>query len=74
MHAYSALIEAPREFPDEGRLAARDQRYAGQSSVVLRSYKLPPTITYEALHDALKAGGFVIYAGQGDLSKTLFRV
>jgi len=26
------------------------------------------------LHDELKAGGFVIYAGQGDLSKTLFRI
>jgi aspartate aminotransferase-like enzyme len=24
--------------------------------------------------DALKADGFVIYAGQGDLSKTLFRI
>jgi 2-aminoethylphosphonate-pyruvate transaminase len=26
------------------------------------------------LHDALKADGFVIYAGQGDLSRTLFRI
>ena len=45
-----------------------------QSSVVLRSYKLPAGITYATLHDALKAQGFVIYAGQGDLSKTLFRI
>jgi 2-aminoethylphosphonate-pyruvate transaminase len=29
---------------------------------------------YSKLHDALKAEGFVIYAGQGDLSKTLFRI
>jgi 2-aminoethylphosphonate-pyruvate transaminase len=25
-------------------------------------------------HDALKAKGFVIYAGQGPLSKTFFRI
>ena len=27
-----------------------------------------------ALHDVLKSNGFVIYAGQGRLSKTLFRI
>jgi 2-aminoethylphosphonate-pyruvate transaminase len=95
VHAYYALVEALREFAEEGGLAVRQQRYAalaeqvrtglaalgidgvipaGQSSVVLRSYKLPPRITYAALHDFLKTGGFVIYAGQGDLSKSLFRV
>jgi 2-aminoethylphosphonate-pyruvate transaminase len=26
------------------------------------------------LHDALKAEGFVIYAGQGNLAKSLFRI
>jgi 2-aminoethylphosphonate-pyruvate transaminase len=45
-----------------------------ESSVVLRSYKLPVNRTYEQLHDALKAQGFVIYAGQGNLSKSLFRI
>jgi 2-aminoethylphosphonate-pyruvate transaminase len=45
-----------------------------ESSVVLRAYHLPQGIGYPALHDALKAGGFVIYAGQGDLSRTLFRI
>ena len=45
-----------------------------ESSVVLRSYRLPAGLTYDRLHDSLKADGFVIYAGQGDLSKTLFRV
>jgi 2-aminoethylphosphonate-pyruvate transaminase len=45
-----------------------------QSSVVLRSYNLPAGTPYSRLHDALKAEGFVIYAGQGDLSKTLFRI
>ncbi|MDN7429246.1 MULTISPECIES: 2-aminoethylphosphonate aminotransferase [unclassified Burkholderia] len=46
----------------------------GASSVVLRAYRLPPGVTYEALHDGLKARGFVIYAGQGGLSKELFRI
>ncbi len=45
-----------------------------QSSVVLRSYRLPTGSTYQRLHDHLKASGFVIYAGQGDLSQTLFRI
>ena len=29
---------------------------------------------YEQVHDALKARGFVIYAGQGELRKTIFRI
>ena len=45
-----------------------------ESSVVLHAYRLPPGPTYAALHDALKAQGSVIYAGQGDLSMTLFRI
>ncbi|TGN93567.1 2-aminoethylphosphonate aminotransferase [Burkholderia sp. USMB20] len=46
----------------------------GASSVVLRAYRLPQGVTYETLHDGLKARGFVIYAGQGGLSKELFRI
>ena len=45
-----------------------------ESSVVLHAYRLPAGIGYAALHDGLKAEGFVIYAGQGGLSKTLFRI
>jgi 2-aminoethylphosphonate-pyruvate transaminase len=95
VHAYYALVEALREFAEEGGRAARYKRYAAlaeqvrtglarlgiepvvapeQSSVVLRSYKLPPGMSYTKLHDALKAEGFVIYAGQGDLAQTLFRI
>ena len=95
VHAYYALVEALREFVDEGGRAARFKRYAAlaeqvraglaefginpviapeQSSVVLRSYHLPAGTPYSKLHDDLKAQGFVIYAGQGDLSKTLFRI
>ncbi|CAI8693222.1 2-aminoethylphosphonate aminotransferase [Burkholderia pyrrocinia] len=46
----------------------------GASPVVLRAYRLPQGVTYETLHDGLKARGFVIYAGQGGLSKELFRI
>ena len=95
VHAYYALVEALREFEEQGGRAARHKQYAqlaeqvraglaelgidgvlppAQSSVVLRSYRLPEGLTYRRLHDELKAGGFVIYAGQGDLSRTLFRI
>jgi 2-aminoethylphosphonate-pyruvate transaminase len=95
VHAYYALVEALREYADQGGRIARYRHYAAlaeqlrsglaamgiesvvppeESSVVLRSYALPKRLTYEALHDALKAQGFVIYAGQGNLSKTLFRI
>ena len=45
-----------------------------ESSVVLRAYRLPAGLSYTQLHDALKDDGFVIYAGQGNLSKSLFRI
>jgi 2-aminoethylphosphonate-pyruvate transaminase len=95
VHSYYALVEALREFAEQGGRAARHRRYAAlaeqvraglaalgigaviapeQSSVVLRAYRLPNGVSYETLHDALKAEGFVIYAGQGDLAKSLFRI
>jgi 2-aminoethylphosphonate-pyruvate transaminase len=40
----------------------------------VRAYNLPRDKTYTELHDAWKAEGFVIYAGQGELSRTLFRL
>ena len=46
----------------------------GESSAVLRSYRLPEGYDYECLHDGLKARGFVIYAGQGRLRPDVFRV
>lgn len=43
-------------------------------SSVLWSWRLPVGQTYARLHDALKAEGFVIYAGQGDLGAEIFRI
>lgn len=47
---------------------------ADQSSCVLRSYRLPDGLSYEVLHDQLKTAGFVIYAGQGSLARSIFRI
>lgn len=44
------------------------------SSCVLRSYRLPAGKSYDAVHDALKQRGFVIYAGQGGLAQEMFRI
>ena len=69
---YAALAEQAR-----AGLAARGMDSvlpAAESSVVLRAYRLPRGVAYPQLHDALKARGFVIYAGQGGLSAELFRI
>lgn len=43
-------------------------------SVVLTSFNLPANTTYEQLHQFLKKHGFVIYAGQGGLKSSIFRI
>ncbi|MCG8324789.1 MAG: 2-aminoethylphosphonate aminotransferase [Thiotrichales bacterium] len=44
------------------------------TSCVLHAFQLPGNISYEQLHDHLKTNGFVIYAGQGQLAKNIFRI
>jgi 2-aminoethylphosphonate-pyruvate transaminase len=43
-------------------------------SNTITAVRLPRAGSYDRLHDALKREGFVIYAGQGPLAATLFRV
>ncbi|MEN8216972.1 MAG: 2-aminoethylphosphonate aminotransferase [Pseudomonadota bacterium] len=43
-------------------------------SVVLTSFNLPSNTTYKQLHQFLKKNGFVIYAGQGGLKSSIFRI
>ncbi len=43
-------------------------------SCVLNAFHLPDGISYEELHDKLKKAGYIIYAGQGGFSKSLFRI
>ncbi len=40
----------------------------------LTALSLPEGMTYDQVHDALKASGFVIYAGQGGLVHQIFRI
>lgn len=47
---------------------------ADDCSCVLHAFELPEGKTYEALHRDMKARGFIIYAGQGGLSKRVFRI
>ena len=56
------------------RLGIRPLLEQDESSCVLHAFHLPPTISYQGLHDALKRKGFVIYAGQGGLAQSLFRI
>jgi 2-aminoethylphosphonate-pyruvate transaminase len=46
----------------------------GARSSILTTFRLPAGLGYEALHDAMKRRGYVIYAGQGDLKTYAFRV
>jgi len=47
---------------------------AEDCSCVLNAFHLPTGIDYETLHDKLRENRFVIYAGQGDLSQSVFRI
>jgi 2-aminoethylphosphonate-pyruvate transaminase len=46
----------------------------GCRSSILTTFKLLPGLTYDALHDAMKRRGYIIYAGQGDIRTYAFRV
>jgi 2-aminoethylphosphonate-pyruvate transaminase len=43
-------------------------------SNTITSLRFPPGLDYAALHDRLKARGFVIYEGQGWFAREAFRV
>jgi 2-aminoethylphosphonate-pyruvate transaminase len=47
---------------------------AGESSCVLRAWRLPAGFGYDRVHDGLRQRGFVIYGGQGDLASSIFRI
>jgi 2-aminoethylphosphonate-pyruvate transaminase len=46
----------------------------GARSRILTTFRLPPGLGYEALHDAMKRRGYIIYAGQGEIRTYAFRV
>lgn len=45
-----------------------------RQSNTITSYYLPEGLSYQTLHSRLKAEGYVIYAGQGNLENRIFRV
>ncbi len=45
-----------------------------RQSNTITAYYLPDGVSYQSLHDRLKANGYVIYAGQGNLENKIFRV
>lgn len=47
---------------------------AAHRSNSLTALKLPDGVAYETLHDELKKQGYVIYAGQGGLKQSIFRI
>lgn len=56
------------------QLGVRGILPVAECSCVLHGFELPAGRSYAALHDALKARGFIIYAGQGALSEQVFRI
>jgi 2-aminoethylphosphonate-pyruvate transaminase len=68
----------------QSRVDYLDQAFAGigleprvaktHRSRSVRSLPLPAGIGYDALHDAVKEEGYVIYGGLGEAAKTSFRV
>lgn len=46
----------------------------GARSRILTTFRLRPGLDYDALHDAMKRRGYVIYAGQGQIRTYAFRV
>lgn len=46
----------------------------GARSRLLTTFRLPPGVDYDALHDAMKRRGYIIYAGQGAIRSYAFRV
>jgi 2-aminoethylphosphonate-pyruvate transaminase len=57
-----------------GRLGLEILVPEGARSHILTTFRLPAGVGYEALHDAMKRRGYIIYAGQGDLRTYAFRV
>jgi 2-aminoethylphosphonate-pyruvate transaminase len=69
---FEARLTAIREVL--GELGVHALLPATESSCVLNAFELPPGRSYAELHAALKARGFIIYAGQGALSERVFRI
>ncbi len=57
-----------------GQLGVQAFLPAELQSNTITAFHLPSGVSYSALHDQLKARGYVIYAGQGQLESKIFRI
>jgi 2-aminoethylphosphonate-pyruvate transaminase len=69
---YRRLAHEVRQTLD--RLGVRALLAESETSAILTAYRIPLDDSYERIHGALKERGFVIYAGQGDLRRSIFRI
>ena len=69
---YLALSRAIRSELD--KLGIKRFLAEGDYCSVISSFRLPPGVAYQELHDLLKKAGFVIYAGQAGLYHSIFRI
>jgi len=71
-----AYYKARMEFLDGhfSRLGLEPRVAPAHRSHSVRGLPLPSGISYDALHDALKREGYVIYGGLGEAARTSFRV
>ncbi|MFI6504613.1 pyridoxal-phosphate-dependent aminotransferase family protein [Nonomuraea typhae] len=65
----AALVRG--QFARLGLKVLVDKQFRSNTVTMLH---LPESVTYDALHDELKKRGYVVYAGQGQLSKDFFRI
>ena len=70
-HYKTLALQVREEFTRLGIVPLFEE---GDSSVVLNAYRVPESIDYDTLHDRLKAQGIVIYGGQGQLARNIFRI
>lgn len=71
-----------REYENRASMIRQNAQQTGISQYLttgalacsLTSFYLPKSISYNELHDNLRRAGFVIYAGQGKISKKIFRI
>ncbi|MCE3224123.1 MAG: phnW [Nitrospira sp.] len=57
-----------------GQLGIKALLPADSQSNTITAFHLPAGLSYASLHDQLKARGYVIYAGQGQLESKIFRI
>ncbi len=57
-----------------GQLGIKALLPSESQSNTITAFHLPPGVDYATLHDQMKARGYVIYAGQGQLESKIFRI